>query len=337
MISTKHVTSSRLPAPAPTEPVDRLSALLARFRLSASLFHSGALCGRTVFDAQPGRAFLHVLRRGELEVRHREGGPTPRRLRLSQPTLLLYPRAVHHEFINPPRDGSDFTCATLDFDGGERNPFVIALPPLVVVPLSAVTGLGVTLDLLFEETDRARCGSRLLADRLFEVVLIQLLRWLIDHPQAAGVHAGLLTGLGDARLARALVALHRAPQEDWPLSRMAATAGMSRSAFALAFKAAMGTTPAAYLTDWRLSLATTRLRQGWPHKRVAAELGFATASSLSRAFRQSYGASPRDWLAGELTAGPSHPLPRPAPAHPSATITTVRNAGHARPARDGYD
>lgn len=282
---------------APIFPaIDRLSALLDRFRVRASLFHTGALCGIQTFGAQPGRGFLHVLRRGEMEVRHLPGAAEPQRMVLAEPTLLFYPRAMHHEFINPPVGGSDFTCAALDFDGGDRNPLVRSLPPVLRVPLDAVEGLRPALDLLFAEADNVRCGARLLADRLFEVVLIQLLRWILDHPAEAGVSGGLVMGLSDPKLARALVALHQAPRDEWPLEKMAAIAGMSRSAFAAAFKDATGTTPAAYLTDWRLSLAVSMLRSGRPVKLVADELGFASASSLSKAFRQRMGASPREWL-----------------------------------------
>lgn len=289
MKSRKHVSSSD---PA---SVDRLSALLDRFRVRAALFHSGALCGSTTFEPVPGRAFLHVLRRGSMEVRHPSRSGLQRRVAVAEPTLLLYPRPIEHVFVNPPRDGSDFTCATLDFDGGDRNPLVSALPSLVRVPLREIEGLQSALDLLFAETDRVRCGSRLLADRLFEVVLIQLLRWLIDHPQQVGITSGLIMGLADVRLAKALIALHRSPAEEWSLPRMAAEAGMSRSAFAASFKDATGTTPAEYWSDWRLTLATSQIRSGRPVKLIAAELGYASASSLSKAFKQRFGASPREW------------------------------------------
>jgi len=305
-MSTKLVSTSKNPE-TPTSPVDRLSALLERFRVRASLFHNGPLCGMSAFEAKPGRAFLHVLRRGSMEVRHQSGQVPQARFRLEEPTLLLYPRPVWHAFVNPPKEGSDFTCAALDFDGGEHNPFVRALPPLVRVPLAEVGGLRPTLDLLFSETDRRRCGSRLLTDRLLEVVLIQLLRWIIDHPQRAGVTRGLITGLSDPRLARSLVALHHAPDDDWPLARMARVAGMSRSAFAQAFKLATGTSPAAYLTDWRLTLAASMVRSGRPMKTIATELGFASASSLSRAFRQRLGASPREWARAVAPRQESHP------------------------------
>ena len=295
MSSSKCVQSSS-DTPPGVAPIDRLSALLDRFRVRASLFHAGALCGTNVFEAQPGRAFLHVLRRGEMEVRHRAGEALPTRLRLTEPTLLLYPRPLRHMFINPPREGSDFTCATLDFSGGEHNPIVQALPAMLRVPLSAIDGLQPALDLLFCEADRVRCGSRLLADRLFEVVLIQLLRWIIDHPEQAGVSSGLITGLSHPRLAKALVAVHQSPSEDWSLTKMAAVAGMSRSAFAEAFKSVTGSTPAAYLTDWRMSLAASMMRSGQSVKFIAAELGFSSGSALAKAFKQRLGTSPREWL-----------------------------------------
>ena len=135
-----------------------------------------------------------------------------------------------------------------------------------------------------------------LADRLFEVVLIQLLRWLLDHPDEAGIPAGLITGLSEPRLARALSALHEHPGKPWSLERMAERAGMSRSAFAAGFKAAVGQTPANYLAHWRLMLAQAQLRQGRSIKAIADELGYANPSALSRLFTQKIGRSPRHWL-----------------------------------------
>jgi AraC-like DNA-binding protein len=277
-------------------PMDRLSGLLARFRVRAQLFHSGALCGLSHFSGSQGHGYLHVLRRGQLEVTHPGGRGLPVSLVLQEPSLLFYPRPVTHRFHNPPLEGSDFTCAQLQFEGGASNPLARALPALIVLPLAAVEGLDASLTLLFAETDRVRCGQRLMADRLFEVVLLQLLRWLLDHPQQAGIQPGLITGLSDPRLARALVAVHDAPGEPWSLERMAACAGMSRTAFANAFRDGVGQTPADYLTDWRMMLAQARLREGQSIKVLAEELGYANPSALSRVFAARTGLSPREWL-----------------------------------------
>ena len=277
-------------------PIDRLSGILERFRVQAQLHHTGALCGLNHFDACDGHGYLHVLRRGTLEVSHPGAREVPVSMRFDEPTLLFYPRPFTHHFHNPPVDGSDFTCARLAFDGGERNPLARALPPLIALPLARVQGLDSALGLLFAETDSVRCGQRLLADRLFEVVVLKLLRWLLDHPQEAGIRPGLITGLSDPRLARALVAVHDAPGEAWPLERMAERAGMSRTAFANAFRDVVGQTPADYLTDWRIALAQGRLREGRSIKALAEELGYANPSALSRAFSARTGLSPRDWL-----------------------------------------
>lgn len=274
--------------------IDRLSGLLERFRVRARLFHNGPLCGVSVFDAKPGRAFLHVLRRGEMELRHREAG-LPKRVKISEPTLLFYPRPVLHEFRNPPRDGSDFTCAEIEFESGDQHPLVRALPPVLLLPLSTVDGLDLSLQLLFTETERLRCGQRILADRLFEVVLIQLLRWLVDHPEVSEVTTGLMAGLADSRLARVLTAVQESPGDPWTLDRMADLSGMSRSAFAARFREVVGEPPASYLADWRMSLAQQALRQGRPVKQIADELGYANPSALSRVFTQRVGQSPRAW------------------------------------------
>lgn len=283
-------------------PVDRLSALLERFRVRAELFHAGGLIGHNRFDAQPGRGFLHVLHRGAIEVRHprQRGRDHPSglasRLRLDRPSVLLYPRAVQHDFHVSPGEDVMLTCASVRFEGGERNPVLRALPQCICLPLDEVDGLAGTLSLLLAESSRVRCGQRLLADRLFEVLLIQLLRWLLDHPGESGVSAGLLHGLSDPSLARALVAMHEAPGEPWDLPRLAERAGLSRSAFAARFKAVVGQTPADYLSDWRISLAQTHLREGRSLKQITHGLGYANPSALSRLFRHKLGQSPSEWL-----------------------------------------
>jgi AraC-like DNA-binding protein len=282
--------------PAPTLALDRLSSLLERFQVSAHLFHTGALCGITSFDAQPGRGFLHVLRKGEMVVTHHHGANAIQRLEVSEPTLLFYPQPLAHQFHNAPKDGSDFTCASVYFEGGANHPLVRALPPIIVLPLAQVPGLAGAMDLLFLEADQMRCGHRLMVDRLFEVVLLQLLRWLLDHGEESGVSMGLVSGLADPQLARALTAIHESPQNPWSLESLADLAAMSRSSFAVRFKRVVGVAPAEYLTDWRMALAKKQLSQGRAVKLIAPDLGYANASALSRVFAQRTGMSPREWL-----------------------------------------
>ncbi|ADD41976.1 AraC family transcriptional regulator [Stackebrandtia nassauensis] len=278
-------------------PVDRLTPLLERFRVRTRLFHTGPLCGVTTFAARPGRGFLHVLRHGEMDVTYQGTGGRLERTRIDRPSLLFYPRPLEHAFHNAPTADSDFACATLDFDGGQTHPLVRTLPPVIVLPLHVVDSLGPALDLLFAEIDNVRCGNPVLADRLFEVVLIQLFRWILDHTTELALPAGLLRGLSDDRLARTLVAIHESPGRPWTLTTMAREANLSRSTFAARFKATVGQPPADYLTAWRLTVAQDRLRHGATVSATAAELGYANSSAFSRVFTQRLGRSPRAWRA----------------------------------------
>ncbi len=238
-----------------------------------------------------------MLRYGEMEVTHRGVSGRLEKRQIDKPSLLFYPRPLEHAFHNAPTEDSEFACATLDFDGGPHHPLVRTLPPVIVLPLNAVSTLEPALDLLFAEIDNVQCGRKVLADRLFEVVLIQLFRWILDHADELALPTGLLTGLSDESLARALVAIHESPGRPWTLATMAREARMSRSSFAARFKEMVGQPPAEYLTGWRITVAQDRLRAGASVARTAAELGYATPPAFSRAFTQRVGCSPRAWLA----------------------------------------
>jgi AraC-like DNA-binding protein len=267
--------------------VDRLDSLLQRFSVSARMFHSGPLCGVHDFALGGEAGQLHLVRRGPLRARHAAGASEL----IDQPSLLFYPRPLHHRFEADADVGADMACANVCF--GVGSPLLQALPAVVVMPLSELAGARNVLDLLFEEAFAKRCGRQPLVDRLFEVVLILILRHLLERGR---VRQGALAGLAHPRLARALVAMHESPAHGWTLQQLAAVAGMSRSRFAELFAAVVGSPPAAYLAAWRISLAQDQLRRGRPLTRVADEVGYGSTAALSRAFSAHCGRSPRAWL-----------------------------------------
>jgi len=277
--------------------LDRLEGVLRRFQVNVELFHTGPLCGTESFDALPGRGFLHVLRGGEMDA-HQALPGHPRRLPLTEPTLLFYPGGAPHRFA-PRVDAAAplLTCAAVHFEGGPQHPLVAGLPPLVVLPVRAVAGLQASLDLLFDEADQVRCGHRLLADRLFEVVLIQLLRWLFDHAAQARVTPGLIQALSDRRLARAIVAIHGQPGHAWTLDELAAEAGMSRAGLTTAFRRHMARSVGDYLSDYRVLVAKRELSLGRPVALVSDELGYASPAAFARMFKARAGQTPREWAA----------------------------------------
>lgn len=268
--------------------VDRLAALFERFSVRARTFHAGALCGVNTLEAQAPYGQLHLIRDGTVEVHH--GAPGP--VRVQEPSLLLYPRPLAHRFVTDRREGATFVCAHVEFEGGATNPLLSALPSFVCMPLEQLPACEPVLQLLFTEAKASNCGRQALLDRLFEVVLIQILRALMEQ---RGMQAGLLSGLAHERLRRALVAMHEAPGRDWSLEDLAREAGMSRTVFANSFRETVGLTPLAYLQRWRIGLAQQQLRRGMSLKLIAADVGYGSEAALSRAFHAQTGMSPRAW------------------------------------------
>lgn len=183
-------------------------------------------------------------------------------------------------------------CADLWFEGGAANPLRQALPDWVVIPMARLGESAPLLHVLLEEATGDRCGRQLVLDRLFEVLLVQLLRELMSRD---GLSAGVLAGLAHPKLRHALTAMHDEPARAWDLEALAEHAGMSRTSFANTFRAVVGQTPGQYLQGWRLALAGKLLQQGGSMRRVADAVGYADEASLSRAFKARHGLSPRDW------------------------------------------
>lgn len=273
--------------------MDRLEALLMHFAVSAQMFHSGALCGINDFEPQKGLGQLHLLQRGELQIEHHKSSI----IMVAEPSLLFYPRPHFHRFISDEKTGVELTCAHIQFNGGVNNPLMQSLPAFLILPLTELDDAEVLLDILFREAFNQRCGRQVIVDRLFEVVLINILRWLIDHNR---VNAGVLSGMAQPQIARSLVAMHTRPAENWSLEKLAREAGMSRSVYAASFKETLASTPLEYLAQWRISIAQQKLRAGLPLKKIVDELGYGSMSAFSRAFKARCNMSPRQWRSKEL-------------------------------------
>src|SRR3974377_766373 len=119
--------------------------------------------------------------------------------------------------------GADLVCATVQLGGAEGNPIGQGLPELVVLPLATHAAL----------------------HRLLDYLLILIGR----HVVASGsVTTGVLAGLADSRLAKALTAMHEAPKKSWTLGDLAAVAGLLPPRGAEGFRVLIGRSPLCYLT-----------------------------------------------------------------------------------------
>lgn len=269
--------------------MDRLSTLLKHFNLHAATFHQGGFCGTTDLYGDGSYGHVHLLRSGRLTFRDKRN----QLIELTEPSLVLVARPQQHQLVATEVDEAQLVCATLLFDGGADNPLTLALPDYIVKPLGELPGLTANLDWLFEEAFGDECGRDVVLNRLFELMVIQLLRHLIA---SGSIESGMMAGLANPRLSRALTCIHNEPQRNWSVADLAEIASMSRASFAAHFRQTVGVTPADYLANWRISLAQKRLREGRPIALIADEVGYESPSALARTFRRKLGASPREWL-----------------------------------------
>jgi len=252
------------------------------------MFYSGRLCG-TSPSLNEEAAYLHVLRKGTLTVTH----PNARPLVLDTPSILFFPRPHEHRVHGSEEEGAELVCATVEFGVGMLNPLIASFPEPFVVPLKALPELAAALDLLFAEAASELPGRQPALDRLFEYILVLLIRSALN---ARMVESGVLLGLADERLGKAIESMHTHPETPWSLEQLAQQAGMSRARFATHFREVVGMTPFDYLTNWRLGVAQTMLRKGKSLKLIASAVGYANATALTRIFTQRLGMSPSEWL-----------------------------------------
>lgn len=158
-----------------------------------------------------------------------------------------------------------------------------------------VARLGALLSALGDEALGDRPGRSLVLDRLLEVLLIEALRY---RPTAIpGADRGLLAGLADAKIGKALRIMHEDAQRPWTVAALASAIGMSRSAFAARFTHIIGMPPIDYLANWRMTLAKAALAStSLPMADIAEIAGYQSVSAFSTGFKRATGVSPKFYM-----------------------------------------
>lgn len=219
-------------------------------------------------------------------------GRRPYRIAADPDTPPVWAGPVYEDEHGAPRDtgrigaghdttllGAGFTCEP------EAARLLGVLPPVIHVRADTETAQA-TIELIRNEIN----GSKLILDRLCQVLLLQVLR---DHAPSAELHP---------RLGPALKALHDNIKHPWTVSELASVAALSRSTFFLRFKEVMGMTPLDYLLRLRMQAASGRLRDTTDTvASIAAAVGYSTESSFSAAFKRCTGRSPGEYRSSSVT------------------------------------
>lgn len=272
---------------------DLLSSILTVIRLRARIYHHATFCGQWQLDSpEERRASFHLLGSGQcrLELLESDHG-----VPLHAGDLVLLPRNTPHRLTG--NEGEKFTtllCGYFEFSLGSTNPILDALPDLLVIareddPQSS-TELMALSGLMQAEANRVQTGSRLALDRLAEVLFVLMIRRYLE---TADDPRGILAGLADRKIARALVAMHGTPERAWTVETLAKEAGMSRTAFAQRFATLVGQSPLSYLSGWRMLLAERWLaEERLSVAAVAERLGYGSETAFRRAFKRRQGIGP---------------------------------------------
>ena len=188
--------------------------------------------------------------------------------------------------------------------GGVRSPLMTALPSAIVLRREAgFPWIRPAIDFLTSR-DADSAGYAATARLLAELTFVSIVRsYLLVESRPA---RGWLGGLTDARIGRALQAMHQSPGDDWTVASLAGLVGMSRTAFAKLFAELVESTPIEYLTQWRMHLAAQRITASDANlTQLAFELGYRSDAAFRDAFKRHHGVAPSRF--GRVLTGPPAP------------------------------
>ena len=214
------------------------------------------------------------------------------------------------EVIRPPVNGGLYSihhggngertrmvCGFLGCARAEGNLVIASLPPVLKLNVeqgAAAEWIRSTFHFAAEEVAAGRAGSETVLSRLSELLFVETVRRYGESlPED---QTGWLAGLRDQFVARALALLHRDVTRHWTVDDLGQEVGLSRSALAERFIRLVGVPPMHYLANWRMQVATEKLRNTNASLAQVAELvGYESEAAFSRAFKKAFSVSPATW------------------------------------------
>ncbi len=284
---------------------DPLSVFLNHLELSAEVYVSGRFCGAWAIDTSGSRRIpFHLIGSGEAWLHF--DGQEPRHL--SQRDLVIFPKDSQHIISNSSQrpaasdvnvsmsnDGNitDMICGFFEFKNPSVFPLLDALSDIVVMNCEespVMSGITFLIDRILLELRELQPGTYTAINQIAFLIFIEMVRQQVRN---GVINRGLLNALFDARLGKALNAIHKRPDYPWTLESLADKAAMSRSSFSSHFNKQVGVTPMKYLTVWRMTEARRMLLSTqMSMAQVAEKSGYDSEVAFRKAFKNILGETP---------------------------------------------
>jgi AraC-like DNA-binding protein len=221
-----------------------------------------------------------------------------------EPEEFLARRAQAGSVDNP--QATVFLCGAYQFSGDVGRGLLDALPQVMTLTAAIDDPLRDVVTLLSRELVRTEPAQQIVLDRLLDLLLVLAIR--SDFRRSATAPRWYLAA-ADPRLSAALQAMHGNAAHPWTVPELAAISGLSRAAFARAFREALGQAPMQYLTEWRMTLARDHLRAGDLRlAQIADAVGYGSPFAFAAAFRRHHGDPPGTWRQRERAAAGTRSL-----------------------------
>ena len=279
---------------------DLLSQVLAQVRLRGDHVYRRELNAGDILSLTPGVATICIVAEGVVV----HGGAVSS----AQGDLILMTRGP--DAGDAARDlvaaeASRVMVCEFHFEAGTSNALVSSLPDVIF--LTRAEGAKWLESLAFymvAEAGSFEPGASLMISRIIDLMVIRTLRTWAQR--RGGQAQGWIRGLGDARIARVLQAVHHQPFQRWTVAELTAVSGMSRSSLSARFTELVGVPPLRYLAQWRLIQAQDMVSSG-RHRigEVALLIGYESEAAFSRAYKAEFGHSPATDVAGRKAREPA--------------------------------
>jgi AraC-like DNA-binding protein len=282
--------------------LDLIGEAMKEMRIHAASTGSFSKGGEWTFPwSDPVSPSAYFLVRGSAEVTFGGGA-----MELLEPgDLLVVIRATSHRLRGhnaaqssgpEPSCRTTFLFATIQAQIASDCPFGSAMPEYFLFRSGERTEsphLDAQLQCLAWEARSRTAASDLMQARLWEIVFMQAFR---VHLAKTKVTHGWLAAICDPQLSKVLQCIHKSPEKDWTVEKLAAEAAMSRATLARRFAAMLADSPMDYLYRLRMRIAATLLREpGASIPGIAERVGYGSESAFSSAFHRRFNLWPGEY------------------------------------------